>query len=68
MNRQELIEQLLQIQINIETVARQISQETPPYYKMFDRFSEWEHLKEIRIKALDFWKRKFNRILKQLTY
>ena len=72
MNRRELIEQLDKVQWNIETVEKQVNQklEDSNYYKIFGygKESEFYHLKEIRTKALAFWKRKFNRIIKELKY
>jgi hypothetical protein len=71
MNRQESIELLEQVQTNIEAVERQVNQkiEDSTYYKFFGHGSkEFNHDKEIRTKALAFWKRKFNRILNQIKY
>lgn len=71
MNRQETIEQLEQVQSNIEQVERQVNSkiEDTPYYKIFGHGSkEFEHDKEIRTKALAFWKRKFNRLLVSIIY
>jgi hypothetical protein len=71
MKRLELIEQLEAIQENIETVERQVNQKITDttYYKFFGNgSSEFEHDKEIRIKALAFWIRKFNRTLEKLKY
>ena len=71
MKRLELIEQLEYIQENIETVERQVNQkiEDTTYYKLFGNGSkEFEHDKEIKIKALAFWKRLFNRTIKKLEY
>ena len=71
MKRLELIEQLEQIQENIQVVEKQVNSkiEDTPYYRIFGEGSkEFEHDKEIRTKALAFWKRKFNRVLNQLKY
>ena len=71
MKRLELIEQLEQVQENIETVEIQINQkmEDTTYYRIFGHgHREFEHHKEIRTKALAFWKRKFNRIINELKY
>ena len=71
MKRLELIEQLEQVQSNIETVERQVNQkiEDTMYYRMFGNGSkEFLHDKEIRKKSLEFWKRKFNRILNELKH
>jgi len=71
MNRLELIEQLEQVQQNINQVETQINNkiEDTFYYKIFGNGSkEFEHDKEIRIKALSFWKRKHSRILTELKY
>ena len=70
-NRKELIEQLDKVQYNIEDVERQVNQkiEDTKYYKLFGNGStEFAHDKEIRTKALAFWKRKFNGIIKELKY
>ena len=66
MTRLDLIEELEQIQQNIVTVEDQVNRkiEDTPYYKIFGHGNaDFEHDKEIRIKALAFWKRKFNRTL-----
>ena len=70
--RLELIEELEKIQYNIETVERYINLkiEDTTYYQVFGTkdIKGFEHLKEIRIKALAYWKRRFNRTLKKLYY
>ena len=69
--RLELIEQLEQIQSNIEQVEKQVNQkiEDTTFYKLFGHGQKhFEHDKEIRIKALAYWKRRFNRTLKKLYY
>lgn len=71
MNRKKAIEQLEVIQENIETVERQVNQKITDtnYYKIFGHGAkEFEHDKEIRTKALAFWKRKFNRLLISIIY
>jgi len=68
MKRLELIEKLEAVQTNIETVERQLTSGIPAYYTTFGRAKEWEHLIEIRVNALAYWKRKFNRILLNLGY
>ena len=71
MKRLELIEQLEAIQENIETVERQVNQKITDttYYKFFGNgSSEFEHDKEIRVKAYAYWKRRFNRIIRELQY
>ena len=71
MKRLELIEQLEYIQENIETVERQVNQkeEDTTYYKFFGYGQKhFEHDKEIRTKALAYWKRRFNRVLNELKY
>ena len=71
MNRLETIEVLEQVQTNIEVVERQVNSkiEDTPYYRFFREGSkEFAHNKEIRTKALAFWKRKFNRLLSQIKY
>lgn len=68
MKRIELIEQLAQVQENIETVERQLAEKMPAYYTLFSRVWKWNHLLEVRAKALAYWKRRFNRIILQLGY
>ena len=71
MKRLKLIELLETIQENIEVVERQVNLnlENTPYYKIFGRGQKhFQHDKEIRTKALAFWKRKFNRVTEQLIY
>ena len=71
MNRQQFIEQLDEVQYNIETVERQLNEkyEDTFYYKLFGSGQrDFEHNKEIRTKALAYWKRRFNRILNELNY
>jgi hypothetical protein len=71
MRRLELIEMLETIQENIEIVQGQVNQtiEDTSYYLFFGEGSkEFYHDKEIRTKALAFWKRKFNRVTEQLIY
>jgi len=71
MNRLELIEQLENVQDNIQYVEKQVNQkvEDTVYYKFFGNGQKhFEHDKEIRTKALAYWKRRFNRIIKQLKY
>jgi len=71
MNRLELIEQLEDVQYNIETVERQVRQkiEDTTYYKFFNTGqTRFYHDKEIKTKALAYWKRRFNRIISQLIH
>ena len=71
MKRVELIEHLEAVQENIETVERQVNrkEEDTPYYQLFGiRHRGFEHDKEIRVKALAYWKRRFNRIINELKY
>jgi hypothetical protein len=71
MKRLELIEQLEQVQSNIETVEIQVNQkmEDTTYYRIFgEGKKEFDHDKEIRAKALLYWKRRFNRIITELKY
>ena len=69
--RAELFIELEQVLYNIEQVERQINtkiQDTT-YYLLFGRgHKHFEHDKEIRIKALAYWKRRCNRILTNLKY
>jgi len=69
-NRKELIEELDLVQYYIEIVEKQVNAklEDNPYYMYFDRQREFEHIKEIRVKAYAYWKRRFNRIIRQLQY
>ena len=68
MKRLELIEKLEAIQYNIEVVERQINESPGSYYKNFGHMHKWNHLIEIRTKALAYWKRRFNRTLLKLGY
>ena len=71
MKRIELIEQLETVQENIETVERQVNkkiEDTTYYYFFGEGSKEFEHDKEIRTKALAYWKRRFNRIINELKY
>jgi hypothetical protein len=68
MKRLDLIEQLETVQNNIETVQRQLVEDMPMYYETFGKAKQWEHLLEIRVSALAYWRRKFNRILLKLGY
>jgi hypothetical protein len=71
MKRLKLIEMLEAIQENIQTVETQVNQkiEDTTYYKFFGKGNKhFQHDKEIRTKALAFWKRKFNRVTEQLIY
>jgi len=68
MKRLELIEQLEAVQENIEAVQKQLAEKIPTYYNIFGKVSKWEHILGIRIKALAYWKRRFNRILLKLVY
>jgi len=70
-NKLELIEQLEQVQYNIELVEKQVNEkvEDTAYYRIFyESHKKFEHNKAIRIKALAYWKRRFNRILNDLYY
>ena len=70
-NRLELIEELEQVQYNIEQVEKQVNEkiEETAYYRIFGEGNkEFNHNKEIRIKALAYWRRRFNRILNNLYY
>ena len=68
MKRLELIQQLEKVQENIEVVQRRLAQPMPAYYALFNKCSEWRHKKEVWLKCLMFWKRKFNNILSKLSY
>jgi hypothetical protein len=71
LNRLELIEKLEIVQDNIQRVEKQINQkiEDTTYYMFFGYVNpEFEHDKQIRTKALQYWKRLFNRIINQLKY
>jgi len=70
MKRVELIEQLEYIQANIEQVEKQINEkyQDDKFYVFFSTEAKFNHLKEIRIKALAYWKRRFNRVLNELSY
>ena len=70
MKRIELIEQLNSVQYNIELVEKYANQklENNIYYKIFGSEKEFYHNKEIQTKALAYWKRRFDRILKELAY
>ena len=71
MKRLELIEQLERVQENIETVEKQLNQKITDttYYKLFGTGQAgFEHDKEIRFKAYAYWKRRFNRIIRELQY
>jgi len=71
MKRIEIIEQLERVQENIIDVERQVNQkeEDTTYYQFFGYGQKhFEHDKEIRTKALAYWKRRFNRILNELKY
>ena len=71
MNRQQFIEQLEEVQYNIETVERQLNEkyEDTFYSKLFGSGQrDFELNREIRTKALAYWKRRFNRILNELNY
>ena len=69
--RIDLIEDLEQVLYNINMVEKQVNfkLEDTPYYQIFGRGQkDFEHNKEIRTKALAYWKRRFNRILNELKY
>ena len=70
MKRVELIEQLEYIQANIEQVERQVNEKLKDnnHYIFFSTEERFNHLKEIRTKALAYWKRRFNRVLNELKY
>ena len=68
MKRSELIDQLGQVQFNIEQMEKRINQEPSFYYVESGHMERWNHLIEVRKKALAYWKRRFNRILLQLGY
>ena len=69
-NRLELIEELEQVQYNIEQVEKQVNEKFKgdKYYVFFSTEAKFNHNKEIRIKALAYWKRRFNRIIAKLSY
>jgi len=69
--RLELIEQLEYVQENIVIVQRQANRKIvdTPYYQIFGEGQKnFKHDKEIQIKALAYWIRRFNRILDELRY
>jgi hypothetical protein len=71
MKRLDLIEQLGKVQENIEIVEGQVNrkEKDSTFYKFFGHGSKhFQHDREIRIKALGYWMRKFNRITQQLIY
>lgn len=71
MKRSERIEVLEQVQSNIERAERMVNikEEDTYYYRLFGTPKEsFAHDKEIRVKALSYWKRRFNRELEKLKY
>ena len=69
-SRKELIEELEQINYNIITVERYLSQklEQNSYFLIFGTRSQFEHKQEIQTKCLAYWQRRFNRVLAKLSY
>jgi hypothetical protein len=53
---------------NIKAVEAQLAQDMPKHYIIFAKPHKWDHLCEIRTKALAYWKRRFNRTLLKLGY
>lgn len=68
MKRLDNIEKLEAVQGNIEAVENQLNYKKDRAFMIFGTDKEWEHKKEIRTKALAYWKRRFNRILNELKY
>jgi len=68
MKRLDNIEKLEVVQGNIEAVENQLNYKKTQSYMIFGTNEEWAHDKEIRTKALAYWKRRFNRILNELKY
>ena len=71
MSRKSKLEELEIVQNNIFIVEAQIHSkiEDTTYFKVFkEKPKDYEHNKEIRTKALAYWKRRYNRILKELQY
>lgn len=69
MKRQDIIEQLSNIQSNIEATERRIyTIKTSEYYHMFGRGYQQNRDIHIQQKCLAYWKRRFNRVAFGLMY
>lgn len=66
MKRSQLIEQLEYVDSHMNHYQNKLIQEKPYYYTLFGTEGKWEHDKDIWRKCLAFWRRKNNRILKEL--
>lgn len=67
------MEDLSKVDTNISIVTSMINQTMPEYYNLFSLSKEkaiegWERKLSIWRKCLAYWKRRFNRILKDLEY
>ena len=68
MDRQTQIDNLDTILSYIRVYERRMAGKMPEYYKLFSFRYKWVRQCEINKKCLDFWHRKFNRILNELKY
>lgn len=62
------LSRLEDIQYNIDHYENQILEKIPEIYELLSIHAKQEHKRDIDIKCLAFWKRKFNQELKKLGY
>lgn len=64
------LSKLEDIQYNIDLYEKRVSEEMPTIYTQLGRqaVSRWDRERDINIKCLAYWKRRFNRELKGLGY
>ena len=70
MGRIENIKKLERIQVNINTIIEDINSlnDTKMFYEIFASELQRQHDLHIKSKCLEYWKRKFNKILKEIEY
>lgn len=69
MDRTKAIEELEKVHDNIKGTERAIANiESSEYYRFWNKLHKRAHDIEIQTKCLAYWKRRFNKLLYNLTY
>jgi len=64
------LSKLEDIQYNIDHYEKRLSDQMPAIYNQLSKWivDKWNHDREIQLKSLAYWKRRYNREQKQLEY
>ena len=66
MSNLDLIDRLQNIEYIINDYSNRLLATMPDYYDLFRMINKWNRQQEINRKCLAYWKRQFNKTLKQL--